>query len=135
MNEQERIEFKDAQDILKVDRLVKVYTKKDSNPSEENSNHQTNQINERPDDDYNVKNHKKDDKKIYNVAVKGISFGVARGETFALLGVNGAGKSSTFNCMMGKETISGGNVWLNGLDMRSALGQPYLLQGRLGYCP
>mmetsp|Transcript_84295 Transcript_84295/g.116486 ORF Transcript_84295/g.116486 Transcript_84295/m.116486 type:complete len:89 (+) Transcript_84295:4108-4374(+) len=51
---------------------------------------------------------------IRNVAVKGVSFGVARGETFALLGVNGAGKSSTFNCMMGKETISGGTVWLNG---------------------
>jgi len=69
------------------------------------------------------------------MAVKGVSFGVSQGETFALLGVNGAGKSSTFNCMMGKETISGGNVMLNGIAMRTALGKPYLLHGTLGYCP
>ena len=46
--------------------------------------------------------------KFRNTAVKGVSFGVSPGEVFALLGVNGAGKSSTFNCMMGKETINGG---------------------------
>jgi len=46
--------------------------------------------------------------KLKNMAVKGVNFGVKSGEVFALLGVNGAGKSSTFNCMMGKETISGG---------------------------
>ena len=32
-------------------------------------------------------------------AVKGTSFGVSRGEVFSLLGVNGAGKSSTFKCL------------------------------------
>jgi len=73
--------------------------------------------------------------KLKNMAVKGVNFGVKSGEVFALLGVNGAGKSSTFNCMMGKETISGGKVTLNKLDMNRHLGKPYNLHGSLGYCP
>lgn len=35
-------------------------------------------------------------------AVKGTSFGVKRGEVFSLLGVNGAGKSTTFGCLVGQ---------------------------------
>ena len=40
--------------------------------------------------------------------MKGTSFGVKTGECFSLLGVNGAGKTSTFNCLVGEEDISGG---------------------------
>ena len=43
-------------------------------------------------------------------AVRGVSFGVKPGEIFSLLGVNGAGKSSTFNCLVGVERMSGGTV-------------------------
>lgn len=46
--ERERIEAIEFKDILKVDKLVKVYVKKDENPSEEVQT----QINERPEDDY-----------------------------------------------------------------------------------
>jgi ABC-type multidrug transport system ATPase subunit len=46
------------------------------------------------------------------IAVKGTSFGVKSGECFALLGVNGAGKSSTFNCLTANDTASGGSVML-----------------------
>ena len=42
------------------------------------------------------------------MAVKGTSFGVGEGECFALLGVNGAGKSTTFNCITGYDVASGG---------------------------
>jgi len=47
-------------------------------------------------------------------AVKGTSFGVKRGEVFSLLGVNGAGKSSTFNCLVGYSRASGGTILLDG---------------------
>lgn len=47
-----------------------------------------------------------------NMAVKGASFGVAKGECFTLLGVNGAGKSSLFKCMMGLEEMTSGEFEL-----------------------
>jgi len=56
--------------------------------------------------------------------VKGISFGVKQNECFALLGVNGAGKSSTFKCMVGAETISGGKISLNGTDILDVYKKP-----------
>lgn len=46
--------------------------------------------------------------KTGTLAVKGVSFGVKAGEVFALLGVTGAGKSSTFNMILGEEDLSGG---------------------------
>jgi ABC-type multidrug transport system ATPase subunit len=43
-----------------------------------------------------------------SLAVKGVSFGVKAGEVFGLLGVSGAGKTSTFNMILGEENLSGG---------------------------
>ena len=81
---------------------------------------------------------KKDEENKANVgfnAVKGTSFGVKRGEVFSLLGVNGAGKSSTFNCMVGAQRVSGGIVKLDGVNVDSYVGRPAALAGILGYCP
>mmetsp|Transcript_3325 Transcript_3325/g.10183 ORF Transcript_3325/g.10183 Transcript_3325/m.10183 type:complete len:488 (-) Transcript_3325:183-1646(-) len=49
-------------------------------------------------------------------AVQGLSMGVGRGECFGLLGVNGAGKTSTFKMLTGDESISGGTALINGHD-------------------
>lgn len=43
-------------------------------------------------------------------ALKGISFGVGRGEIFALLGPNGSGKTTTLEIMMGLRSPDGGKV-------------------------
>ncbi|WP_079105639.1 ABC transporter ATP-binding protein [Streptomyces hygroscopicus] len=43
-------------------------------------------------------------------AVRGISFSVARGELFALLGTNGAGKTSTLELLEGLAAPTGGTV-------------------------
>lgn len=43
-----------------------------------------------------------------NVVVKNLTFGVKRGECFGLLGVNGAGKSTTFNMLTKKLAVTGG---------------------------
>ncbi|MFI8390118.1 ABC transporter ATP-binding protein [Streptomyces sp. NPDC085540] len=49
-------------------------------------------------------------------AVRGVSFSVARGEIFALLGTNGAGKTSTVELLEGLAAPSGGQVRVFGLD-------------------
>ncbi len=55
-------------------------------------------------------------------AVDGISFRVKRGELFAFLGVNGAGKSTTISIICGGLERDGGTVTVDGLDIdRAAL--------------
>lgn len=51
-------------------------------------------------------------------AVKGIDLDVAEGEVFALLGTNGAGKTSTFDLLEGLSAPSDGDVEVFGLDPR-----------------
>ena len=47
------------------------------------------------------------------LAVKKVSFRVGRGECFGLLGVNGAGKTSTFKILTAEEAPSSGDAKLN----------------------
>ena len=49
-------------------------------------------------------------------AVRGIGFSVARGEIFALLGTNGAGKTSTMELLEGLAAPSGGEIRVLGHD-------------------
>jgi len=42
------------------------------------------------------------------VAVEKLSFGLEYGECFALLGVTGAGKTTTFKCLTGEEKPTNG---------------------------
>jgi ABC-2 type transport system ATP-binding protein len=49
-------------------------------------------------------------------AVRGVSFGVERGEVFGLLGPNGAGKTTTVEILEGYRRRSGGQVWVLGHD-------------------
>ncbi|MFD4562012.1 ABC transporter ATP-binding protein [Streptomyces sp. NPDC058469] len=52
-------------------------------------------------------------------AVRGITFSVRRGEVFALLGTNGAGKTSTVELLEGLAPASGGRVRVLGHDPHS----------------
>ena len=49
-------------------------------------------------------------------AVDNLSFTVEKGELFAFLGVNGAGKSTTINVMCGQLKKDGGKVEIDGVD-------------------
>ena len=49
-------------------------------------------------------------------AVKGISLEVRRGELFAFLGENGAGKSTTINILCGQLEKDGGNIIIDGRE-------------------
>lgn len=53
------------------------------------------------------------------VAVEGVSFSVAKQEIFGILGPNGAGKTSTLEMIETLRPIDGGEVLLNGLDVRT----------------
>ncbi|MBX3239002.1 MAG: ABC transporter ATP-binding protein [Chitinophagaceae bacterium] len=61
----------------------------------------------------------KDLKKNYGSfeAVKGISFEVFQGEIFGLLGPNGAGKSTTLEIIETLRKKTGGEVWVDGLNI------------------
>lgn len=52
-------------------------------------------------------------------AVKNVSFRVKKNECFGLLGVNGAGKSSTFRMLVGEEIPSSGILQRGGYNMKS----------------
>ena len=67
--------------------------------------------------------------------MNGVSFGVKKGEIFALLGLSGAGKTSTFNMILGEESISGGSISLQNRDIDELFKQPDRLCELVGYCP
>ena len=52
------------------------------------------------------------------LAVNDVSFTVAEGEIFGLLGRNGAGKSTTVDCIVGLRTPDQGRIRIAGLDPR-----------------
>ncbi|MBX9619819.1 MAG: ABC transporter ATP-binding protein [Hyphomicrobiales bacterium] len=47
-------------------------------------------------------------------AVRGVSFDVRPGEILGIIGPNGCGKSTLFNCILGQLPPSSGEVWLEG---------------------
>ena len=53
------------------------------------------------------------------VAVDGIDFSVAAGECFGLLGPNGAGKTSTIKMITCVSPLSGGELIVDGMDVRT----------------
>jgi branched-chain amino acid transport system ATP-binding protein len=68
------------------------------------------------------------------VAVEEISFDVEAGEIVALIGANGAGKSSLMAAIAGSAALSGGDIRFNG---RTLTGLPPWRRARLGIgvCP
>jgi len=62
-------------------------------------------------------------------AVDNLSFRVRKGELFAFLGVNGAGKSTTINILCGQLPKDGGTVRINGCDISQ---QPNAAKKSLG---
>lgn len=69
-----------------------------------------------------------------HLAVDGISFGVNYGECFGLLGVNGAGKSTTFKSLTGDIVPQSGEISIGGNNVLSSSGFAKARQ-MIGYCP
>lgn len=62
---------------------------------------------------------KKACKREYLTAVNDLSFSVKAGECFALLGVNGAGKSTTFKSLTREVSPSNGTIHISGYNITS----------------
>ena len=60
-------------------------------------------------------------------AVNETSFSLQKKESFALLGVNGAGKSTTFKCLAIEEVLSDGKIMIDGRNVRDFYSDPKLL--------
>lgn len=65
-------------------------------------------------------------------AVENVSFGLQQGECFALLGVNGAGKSTTFKSLTNDTIPTSGLIKVAGYDISTHFGEA---RKQMGYCP
>jgi ABC-2 type transport system ATP-binding protein len=63
-------------------------------------------------------------------AVNDVSFRVEKGEIFGFLGPNGSGKTTVIKMLTGLLPLSGGNAWVEGLDVRT---DPESVRERIGY--
>src|SRR5437660_3892063 len=63
-------------------------------------------------------------------AVNDVSFRVQRGEIFGFLGPNGSGKTTVIKMLTGLLPLSGGQAYVEGLDVRT---DPEAVRERLGY--
>lgn len=66
-----------------------------------------------------------------NSVLDGVSFGVARGESVALVGPNGSGKTSIIRCLLGLVPFTG-RAAIHGYDV---VREPVAARGKVGYVP
>jgi len=66
------------------------------------------------------------------LAIKNLSFCLDKGECFGLLGLNGAGKSTTFKCITQEINPSNGEIYLKGIKTNDKFEE---IKNKFGYCP
>ena len=68
------------------------------------------------------------------IGTQGVSFAIEPGETVALIGSNGAGKSSTLKAIMGMVGYAEGRIVLDGKDLKGIKPSDIVRQG-IGFSP
>lgn len=74
-------------------------------------------------------------KKVYpggKYAVRGVSLGIPNGECFGLLGINGAGKSSTLAMLTGEFPPTDGEAFIAGMNLSTNV---HSCRRKIGFCP
>lgn len=66
----------------------------------------------------------------HRAVLHGVSFTIVAGEILGLLGPNGAGKSTLMDAVTGRLALTGGNVRVDGHDLRE---DPRVCRRRIGY--
>ena len=64
--------------------------------------------------------------------LKGLNLEVHQGELFGFIGRNGAGKSTTIDCMIGLKRFNSGTIELLSYDIKE---EPLLAKSHFGYVP
>ncbi len=67
-----------------------------------------------------------------NAGIRDISLSLKRGDILGLLGLNGAGKSTTLRIISGVIAPQKGEVWIDGINMQD---DPLNARARIGYLP
>nr|UOU03308.1 ATP-binding cassette subfamily A1-like 1 [Brachionus rubens] len=67
-----------------------------------------------------------------HVAVNDLCLGINKGECFGLIGVNGAGKTTSFKMITGEISMSGGDVFVNDYSVSRQIEK---VHQHIGYCP
>lgn len=67
-----------------------------------------------------------------HLAVRDVSFSIAKGEVVGFLGPNGAGKSTIMNILTGYISLTRGKVEIDGFDI---MDEPLSAKKRIGYLP
>jgi len=67
-----------------------------------------------------------------HLAVNSLCLGISRGECFGLLGVNGAGKTSTFKMLTGDTPVTAGDAFVLN---KSIISDALKVHKMIGYCP
>jgi polar amino acid transport system ATP-binding protein len=65
-------------------------------------------------------------------ALRGVSFQVNRGEVICLIGPSGSGKSTLLRCANGLETVDGGRIVFEGIDLRDVRTNLVQVRQRIG---
>jgi polar amino acid transport system ATP-binding protein len=65
-------------------------------------------------------------------ALRGVSFQVNRGEVICLIGPSGSGKSTLLRCANGLETVDGGRIVFEGIDLRDVQTNLVQVRQRIG---
>ena len=74
----------------------------------------------------------KEDEEDENEALKGTNLNIKPGECYAIVGVNGAGKSTILDILTGGERLQKGDIFVFGKSVRA---DPLGVLNDIGYCP
>lgn len=70
-------------------------------------------------------------RKDYNVAIKGVSFAIKKGESIGLVGESGCGKSTLSRTILGLDPLQQGRITIDGVEVSSGKRMPHSLRRKM----
>ncbi len=70
-------------------------------------------------------------KKNYNVAIRGVSFSIKKGESLGLVGESGCGKSTLSRTILGLDPLQKGRITVDGVEVSSGRKMPHSLRRKM----